>query len=557
MSRLPPALKWPQRRATIGRAALCVRAAPGVWLGGGRAAAPAAALGGLVRAFARPPAFLALARCALCSLAVCAFAQRVPARRACVLPPVAAVVRGLRVGRARAVASCFGVFLRWRRGGGLALASCPSGLRRRRPSRRRFAVRWRGSRRAAAWGGVGRLPRPLAVSPSSAWAAWPLAALCFASPRRAVVRLPRPVSRPRRASGRCRWRLFRRLVGGGAGRCARFRGGVSPFPRRARGALPPSPLRAPVGRTRAVILAGAGGRALVPCSRWSQSVARGARALASPLSRRLSSRRWRARSACRAVCSFRALRRASPPSSGWPGSAVRDVSSSSFGTQGGRARAFRRSDRRRWRRFTQTARKSQRGEVSPAPAHKILCTKSPRAVKTAQGQSLSRQDGQSCPQNRGKAQKSPEMPSKCARPDQRRAKRDSQSPNGQQIGRKWAVKCRRAVCPSGRGQTVPRWRRSANNAASSPRKRRQFRPRSPSGKGNICRPGGIHRLKSSIRAGTCWENASALPRAHVSPRRAARAASSPASPLAHGHALTIFDHDTTIPAQKQAIPAPS
>ena len=59
--------------------------------------------------------------------------------------------------------------------------------------------------------------------------------------------------------------------------------------------------------------------------------------------------------------------------------------------------------------------------------HKNLCAKSPRAVKTAQGQSLSRQDGQSCPQNRGKAQKSPEMPSKCARPDQRRAKRDSQS----------------------------------------------------------------------------------------------------------------------------------
>lgn len=142
---MPPALKWPQRRATIGRAALCVRVGLGVWLGGGRAAAPAASLGGLVRAIARPPAFLALARCALCSLAVCAFAQGAPARRACVLPPVAAVVRGLRVGRARAVASCSGVFLRWRLwGGGLAFACCPPGLRRRRPSRRRVAVRWRG-----------------------------------------------------------------------------------------------------------------------------------------------------------------------------------------------------------------------------------------------------------------------------------------------------------------------------------------------------------------------------------------------------------------------------
>ena len=54
-----------------------------------------------------------------------------------------------------------------------------------------------------------------------------------------------------------------------------------------------------------------------------------------------------------------------------------------------------------------------------------------------------------------------------------------------------------------------------------------------------------------------WESAAAPPRAHVSPRRAARAASSPASPLAHGRLLTISDHDTTIPAQKQAIPAPS
>ena len=149
------------------------------------------------------------------------------------------------------------------------------------------------------------------------------------------------------------------------------------------------------------------------------------------------------------------------------------------------------------------------------------------------------------------------MPSNCARPDQRRAKRDSQSPNGQQIGRKWAIKGRHAVCPSGRGQIVPRWRRSADNAASSPRKRRRFRPRSPFGTCKICHPGGTRPPESSIRAGTCWESAAAPPRAHVSPRRAARAASSPASPLAHGRLLTISDHDTTIPAQKQAIPAPS
>lgn len=181
VSRMPPALKWPQRRATIGRAALCVRAALGVWLGGGRAAAPAASLGGLVRAFARPPAYLALARCALCSLAVCAFAQGAPARRACVLPPVAAVVRGLRVGRARAVAFCLAFFLRWRLwGGGLALASCfrPAcavAVRLAAVSSSAGVVAFRLGRGAVLGGSRARWPS----FPASAWAAWPLAALCF------------------------------------------------------------------------------------------------------------------------------------------------------------------------------------------------------------------------------------------------------------------------------------------------------------------------------------------------------------------------------------------
>ncbi len=211
---MPPALKWPQRRATIGRAALCVRAALGVWLGGGRAAAPAASLGGLVRAFARPPAFLALARCALCSLAVCAFAQGAPARRACVLPPVAAVVRGLRVGRARAVAFCSGVFLRWRLwGGGLALASCfrPAcavAVRLAAVSPSAGVVAFP----AVAWGGVGRLPRPLAVFPGVGLGGLAAGRALFCVPSAGCRPASRPVSRPRRASGRCRWRLFRRLV---------------------------------------------------------------------------------------------------------------------------------------------------------------------------------------------------------------------------------------------------------------------------------------------------------------------------------------------------------
>lgn len=214
VSRMPPALKWPQRRATIGRAALCVRVALGVWLGGGRAAAPAASLGGLVRAFARPPACLALARCALCSLAVCAFAQGAPARRACVLPPVAAVVRGLRVGRARAVAFCSGVFLRWRPwGGGLALASC---FRARPAPSPSVSPPFR---RPLAWFapccGVGR--GGAASAPAGRLSVVGLGGLAagralFCVPSAGCRPASRPLSRPRRASGRCRWRLFRRLV---------------------------------------------------------------------------------------------------------------------------------------------------------------------------------------------------------------------------------------------------------------------------------------------------------------------------------------------------------
>ena len=60
-------------------------------------------------------------------------------------------------------------------------ALVPPGLRRRRPPRRRFAVRWRGRAVSDARGGGQLLPRPLAASPSSVWSAWPLAALSRAS----------------------------------------------------------------------------------------------------------------------------------------------------------------------------------------------------------------------------------------------------------------------------------------------------------------------------------------------------------------------------------------
>ena len=45
------------------------------------------------------------------------------------------------------------------------------------------------------------------------------------------------------------------------------------------------------------------------------------------------------------------------------------------------------TDRRPRRRLNPYPAHRRRGVVSPAPVHKILCTKSPRAVKTAQGQS--------------------------------------------------------------------------------------------------------------------------------------------------------------------------
>lgn len=72
-------------------------------------------------------------------------------------------------------------------------ALVPPGLRRRRPPRRRFAVRWRGRAVSGARGGGGQLlPRPLAASPSSVWSAWPLAALSHASARRAGAWPVRP-----------------------------------------------------------------------------------------------------------------------------------------------------------------------------------------------------------------------------------------------------------------------------------------------------------------------------------------------------------------------------
>lgn len=91
-------------------------------------------------------------------------------------------------------------------------ALVPPGLRRRRPPRRRFAVRWRGRAVSGARGGGQLLPRPLAASPSSVWSAWPLAALSRASSRRAGAWPLRPSGAPAACLRALASAVSRRLV---------------------------------------------------------------------------------------------------------------------------------------------------------------------------------------------------------------------------------------------------------------------------------------------------------------------------------------------------------
>lgn len=152
----------------------------------------------------------------------------------------------------------------------------------------------------------------------------------------------------------------------------------------------------------------------------------------------------RARSACRAVCAVRALRRASPPSSGGQARVVKGFSILQREHRGTGTR-LRRSDRRRGRRLSPKARK-----------------KAPALTKSGGDREI--------------------------------------SPNGQQNGRKWAIKGHRAVDRRGMGRFGRAKRRSACSAASNPRKRRRSRPRTPSGTCRICHPVGTGRPRSSGRS---------------------------------------------------------
>ena len=166
------------------------------------------------------------------------------------------------------------------------------------------------------WGQL--LPRPLAASPSSVWSAWPLAALSHASARRAGAWPLRPSGAPAACLRALAWPMAAApaVAWGKAGLFISRGLAPLPPPRPSKGAPPFPPSCSPAARTRAEILAGDGGRALVPRACGAVGCARGARPCIPAVSAVCLPASGRARSACRAVCAVRALRRASPPSSG-------------------------------------------------------------------------------------------------------------------------------------------------------------------------------------------------------------------------------------------------
>ena len=419
-----------------------------------------------------------------------AFAQRVPARRACAPPPVAAVGSGLRVGRARAVAFCPAFFL-CAGGGAAAWLSRPVSAARPAPSPSvsppcRRPLAWfapccgvgRGGAASAPAGrlsvvGLGGLAagRALFCVPSAGCR--PASASCFAP----AARL-RALSLAAVPAFGWRWGGVVRSVS---------RGRVPLPPPRPRGAPPFPPSCSPSGRTRPGNFSGGRGprsRALLPlvavgCARGARPCVPAVSAVVlPPLACALRLAAPRAPS--------RAFARRSPPSSGWPGSAMRDVSSSSV---------------RAWGTGTRLPALRSPPPIGGDSAHALhtkFCVQKIPGQETVlaggrRGTAPARKTGANDAQNPLKChQKAPAL----TRGGQ---KEGFPIPNGQQIGRKWAVKCRRAVCPSGKGQSVQRWRRAACTAANNGHKRHPVRPRSPCGTCNTCRRAGTGRRESSSR----------------------------------------------------------
>ena len=135
-----------------------------------------------------------------------------------------------------------------REGAACSCALVPPGLRRRRPPRRRFAVRWRGRAVSGARGGGQLLPRPLAASPSSVWSAWPLAALSHASARRAGAWPLRPSGAPAACLRALAWPMAAALAvaWGRAGRSVSRGLAPLPPPRPSKGAPPFPPSVSPL-----------------------------------------------------------------------------------------------------------------------------------------------------------------------------------------------------------------------------------------------------------------------------------------------------------------------
>ena len=158
----------------------------------------------------------------------------------------------------------------------------------------------------------------------------------------------------------------------------------------------------------------------------------------------------RARSACRAVCAVRALRRASPPSSG------------------GQVRALK---------GFPILQREHRGTGTRLPALRSPPWAAIWPKPRKKAPALTKSGGDR------------EIP-----------------PNGQQNGRKWAVKGHRAVGRRGMGHSIRRWRRSAYSAANSRRICRRVHQRTPSGTCRICHPVGTGRPRSSGRSGKSSES---------------------------------------------------
>ena len=370
-----------------------------------------------------------------------------------------------------------------------------------------------------------QLPRPLAVFPSAVWSAWPLAALSRASARRAGAWPLRPVGaaaarlRPL-ASAVSRRSVLRRPLWCvlAAAPAVFFSPLTTPLfsPWRWRAAMRTISVRG--GKKQLCPRPPKDGR--LSCGHGPRlGCVRGHRekAVCLPAS-------GRARSACRAVCAVRALRRASPPSSGGQVRALKGFSILQHERMGdGYAPPALRSPPRAAIK-PETARKAVGGGFTRA------CTQNFVYKKPADANGGSSAGYKPSLQNREK--RNPEMPSKAPTltesgrilGDYQPRKRPSMAENGH-------FRYRRAVGRRGMGHSIRHWRRSAYSAANSRRTRRRVHQRTPCDTDKICHPAGIGRPRSSTQSGKSSESGAALLLGHVLPRCAARAASRPPPPL--------------------------